>query len=140
MSVFMEAIKVEIYWESKNYCCGWSCDCFGAVICTNKDLENLKSKFESTLKSQVEDMVADGEDVPQWLVDGDYFIEYSLSVSALLRQAERFTTMAAISRVTGINQQLLCNYASSIKKPREAQRERIINGLHQIGQQFLAIR
>ena len=136
----MEKIKVEIYWENKNYCCGWSYKGFGAIICTNKNLDELKSKFEAALKGQVTDMVADGEEVPRWLVQGDYVIDYSLSVSALLRQAEKFTTMAVISRVTGINQKLLSNYASSVKKPREAQRERIVNGLHIIGQQFLSVR
>lgn len=136
----MKTIKVEIYWEEKNYCCGWSCEGFGAILCTNKNLESLKTEFESAIKSQVADMVSEGESIPQWLADGDYIIEYSLSVSALLRQAERFTTMAVISRFTGINQKLLSNYASSVKIPREAQRERIINGLHQIGQQFLAVR
>lgn len=136
----MERIKVEISWEDKNYCCGWSCEGFGAVIVTAKTLEDLKQKFESALNEQIEDMVADGEDVPQWLADGDYEISYSLAVSALLRQAERFTTMAVISRVTGINQRLLGHYASSLKIPREAQRERIVNGLHTIGQQILAVK
>ncbi len=135
----MEAIKVEVYWERKNYCCAWSWKDFGAVICTNKNLDALKSEFESAVKSQVEDMLAAGEPVPQWLADGEYKFIYNLAVSALLRQAEQFTTMAVISRFTGINQKLLSNYASSVKIPREAQRERIVNGLHKIGQQFLAV-
>ncbi|MDE5799756.1 MAG: CopG family transcriptional regulator [Paramuribaculum sp.] len=139
VSVQMEKIKVEIYWEDKNYCCGWSCEGFGAVICTNKNIENLKIEFEEALKSQVKDMVSDGEYVPQWLAEEKYIFEYTLAVSALLRQAERVTTMAVISRVTGINQKLLSNYASSIKIPRDAQRERIVDGLHTIGRQLLSV-
>lgn len=135
----MEKIKVEISWEDKNYCCGWGCDGFGAVLCTNKNLDNLKAEFEESIKSQVDDMVADGEELPAWLKSGEYEIDYTLAVSALLRQAEQFTTMAVISRFTGINQKLLSHYANSVKIPREAQRERIINGLHAIGQQFLAV-
>ena len=135
----METITVEISWEDKNYCCGWGCDGFGAVLCTNKNLNDLKAEFEAAIKSQVVDMVADGEELPSWLVSGEYEFDYSLAVSALLRQAEQFTTMAVISRFTGINQKLLSNYANSVKIPREAQRERIINGLHAIGQQFLAV-
>lgn len=135
----MNTIKVEIYWESKNYCCGWGLEGFGAMMCTNKNLENLKSDFEKSLKSQIEDMLADGESLPKWLAEGNYTVEYTLSVSALLRQAEQYTTMAVISRVTGINQKLLSNYASSVKIPRGAQRERIVNGLHAIGRQFLSV-
>ena len=135
----MEKIKVETSWEDKNYCCGWGCDGFGAVLCTNKNLDNLKAEFEEAIKSQVADMVTDGEELPAWLKSGEYEIDYTLAVSALLRQAEQFTTMAVISRFTGINQKLLSHYANSVKIPREAQRERIINGLHAIGQQFLAV-
>lgn len=135
----METIKVEISWEDKNYCCGWGCDGFGVVLCTNKDMDTLKADFAEAIKHQVTAMTTDGESVPQWLLDNDYTIEYSLTVSALLRQAERFTTMAVISRFTGINQKLLSHYANSLKIPRPAQRERIVDGLHKIGQQFLAV-
>lgn len=85
-------------------------------------------------------MVAAGESVPNWMVLGEYEIEFSLAVSALLRQAETFTTLTVISHFTGINQMLLSHYANSVKKPREAQRERIVNGLYEIGRQALAVR
>lgn len=136
----METIKVEIYWSEKNYCCGWGYEGIGAILCTNKSLDGLKEEFAETLRFHVDAMIEDGEQVPEWLAADDYVIDFTLAVSALLRQAERFTTMAAISRVTGINQKLLSNYASSIKVPRQAQRDRIVAGLHEIGQQFLAVR
>ena len=135
----MKKIKVEISWEDKNYCCGWGYDGFGAVICTNKTLDGVKSEFVKSLETQIKDMVAAGEYVPDWLVSGEYEIEFSLAVSALLRQAETFTTLTVISHFTGINQKLLSHYANSVKIPREAQRERIVNGLHEIGRQALAV-
>lgn len=79
----METIEVEISWEDKNYCCGWGCDGFGAVLCTNKNIDDLKAGFEDALKSQVADMMADGEELPSWLASGDYRVEYSLAVSAV---------------------------------------------------------
>lgn len=84
-------------------------------------------------------MKEDNEPLPEWLSSGDYKIEYTLSASALLRQAESFTTLAAISRATGINQKLLSHYANALKIPRPAQRQRIIDGLHSIGTQILAV-
>ena len=135
----MEKITVEIYWEEKNYCCGWGYEGFGAIVCTNKNLEDLKKEFEQSLSEQAAEMAADDEPIPQWLATGDYEINYELAVSALLRQAEKFTTMAIISRFTGINQKLLSHYANSLKKPREAQRQRIVSGLHEIGRKILAI-
>lgn len=135
----MEKILVEIYWEEKNYCCAWSLEGFGAVICTSKSIDKLKSTFESSLRQQAKDMMADGEEVPEWIASGDYKIEYTLAVSALLRQAEQFTTMAAISRVTGINQKQLSHYANALKIPRQKQRDRIVSGLHEIGNYFLTV-
>ncbi len=135
----MEKITVEVYWEEKNYCCGWGYEGFGAIVCTNKNLEDLKKEFEQSLSEQAAEMAADDEPIPQWLATGDYEINYELAVSALLRHAEKFTTMAIISRFTGINQKLLSHYANSLKKPREAQRQRIVRGLHEIGKEFLAV-
>ena len=135
----METIKVEIYWTDKNYCCAWALEGFGAVTCTSKTLEGLKSEFADALRFQIEEMVNDGEEVPSWLAKGEYEIDFVLAVSALLRQAEQFTTMAAISRATGINQKLLSNYASCVKIPRAPQRKRIVDGLHAIGRSFLAV-
>lgn len=136
----MEKIKVEVNWCEKNFACVWGCPDFGSIIVTNKTLEGLKKEFQKSLQWQIEDMLADGDDVPQFLASGDFEIEYDLHISAILRNAEQFTTMAAISRASGINQRQLTHYASSLKEPRPAQRERIIAGLHRIGESFLAIR
>lgn len=136
----MEKIKVEVNWCEKNFACVWGCPDFGSIIVTNKTLEGLKKEFQLSLQSQIDDMLADGEDIPQFLASGDFEIEYELHISAILRNAEQFTTMAAISRASGINQRQLTHYASSLKEPRPAQRERIIAGLHRIGESFLAIR
>ncbi|MCM1450675.1 MAG: type II toxin-antitoxin system HicB family antitoxin [Clostridium sp.] len=135
----METIKVEVSWSGKNYGGGWGYPEVGAIISTGKTLEEFKDEFVSALEFHVKGMLSDGDTVPQWLADKDYKIEYDLKASALLRQAERFTTMAALSRVTGINQRLLSNYASEVKRPRPAQLKRIVDGIHQIGQSCLAL-
>ncbi|MDE5573419.1 MAG: CopG family transcriptional regulator [Muribaculaceae bacterium] len=135
----METINVKIYWEDKNYCCGWSYSDFGAVLCTSSSLESLKEDFKTSLSEQIESMKADGEELPEWLANGDYNVEFSLEISAILRYAESFTTMAALSRVTGINQKQLNNYASSVRSPRPEQRTRILDGLRAISRQLLAV-
>ena len=134
-----QVIKIEISWCGKNYSCGWDGGSCGVVACTAKTVDDIKKEFEESLRFHVEGMLAGGEDLPGWLADGDYVIEYTLATSALLRQAERFTTMAAISRVTGISQKLLSHYANSVKVPSLLQRERIVDGLHTIGRQILAV-
>jgi predicted RNase H-like HicB family nuclease len=135
----METIKVEIYWEDKNYSCGWATPDFGCILSTGKTIDELKEDFESALKWHIESMREDDEEIPQWAITGEYTIEYSLAVSALLREAEQYTTMAAISRATGISQKLLSQYANSVKKPRPAQRLRILNGLRDMARRFVAL-
>lgn len=132
-------IKVHVGWSGKNFCCGLSENIGGVVAVTAKTLRKLKEDFEESLRWHVESCVEDGDNLPAYIVNGDYTLEYELDAAALLRQAESFTTMAAISRVTGINQKLLSHYANALKKPRPTQRQRIVEGLHAIGRQFLAI-
>lgn len=135
----MKSIKVNIYWADKNYCCGWSDESVGSIICAHKTLDGVKQAFEESLEFHMEGMAADGDKIPEWYVNKEFNIDYELEVSAILRSIEAYTTMAAISRATGINQKQLSHYASSLKTPRMQQREKIVQGLHRIGEAFLAI-
>ena len=135
----METIKVEVHWCEKNYACAVDIPGFASVVVTNKSLDGLKQNFEESLKWTIEDSLEEGESVPYYLMKGDYRVEYSLAVSALLRSAENYTTMAVLSRVTGINQRQLSNYASEVKIPRPAQRDKIISGLREIGKGISAL-
>lgn len=132
-------LKVHVGWSGKNFCCGLSEDIGGVVVVTAKTLSKLKEDFEESLRWHIESCVADGDVLPEYIVNGDYELDYELDTAALLRNAEIFTTMAAISRVTGINQKLLSHYANALKIPRPVQRQRIVDGLHEIGRQFLAV-
>lgn len=132
-------LKVHVGWSGKNFCCGLSENIGGTVVVTAKTLPKLKEDFEESLRLHIEGCLADGDALPDCLAAGNYELDYELDSAAMLREAERFTTMAAISRVTGINQKLLSHYANALKTPRPAQRQRIVDGLHAIGRQFLAV-
>lgn len=132
-------IKVLVNWSGQNFNGGWSYEGFGAIIVTSRTLESFKKDFEEALTFQIEGMIEDGLDIPAFLANGEYKIEYDLETAALLREAESFTTMAALSRTTGINAKLLSHYANGLKKPRKEQRRRIVEGLHAIGRRALAL-
>lgn len=132
-------LKVHVGWSGKNFCCGLSEDIGGVVVVTAKTLSKLKEDFEESLRWHIEGCLADGDELPDYMISGNYELDYELDSAAMLREAERFTTMAAISRATGINQKLLSHYANALKIPRPAQRQRIVDGLHMIGRQFLAV-
>ena len=83
--------------------------------------------------------IEDGDSFPEYLASGDYEIEYNLDAAALIRNAETFTTMSVISRISGINRKQLSHYANGVKHPRPAQIARIKAALAIIGTQLLAL-
>ncbi len=134
-----QMMKVDVTWTDDNFGCAWSDDVAGTVVVTAKTLDKLKADFEESLRLHIEGCLEDGDELPEYLVKGNYEIEYVLNTAALLRDAEEYTTMAALSRASGINQKQLSHYASGLKNPRPVQVERIKEGLHRIGTQLLAL-
>lgn len=136
----MEKIRVDVQWCNKNFGASLSDNVPGAVVLTAKTFEELQREVPETLRFHVEGMVADGDDVPQWLRDGDYEFDYNLvDVSTLLHAYEPYFTLAALSYASGINQHQLSHYANGVKQPRPQQRQRIVEGLHKIGRELLAV-
>ena len=136
----MEKIRVDVAWCDKNFGASFGENVPGAVVLTAKTYEELLREVPDTLRFHIEGMVADGDDVAKWLVDGDYEFEYNLmDVATVLRAYEPFISLAAISRASGINQHLLSHYANGMKQPRPKQRQRIVDGIHKIGRKLLAV-
>ncbi len=132
-------LKIDVSWTGKNFCCAWSDEDAGTVVATAKTLPKLKKDFAKSLKWHIEGCIADGDYMPTYLATGDYELQFELDTAALLRDAETYTTMAAISRASGINPKQLSHYANGLKQPRQKQRDRIVAGLNMIGAQLLAL-
>lgn len=133
-------LEIEVDWADGNFCCGWGDPEVGVIMATARDLDKLKANFAESLGLQLESCLRDGANLPDWLVQGEYSLDFRLSAAALLREAERYTTLTAISRACGINAKQLSHYAAGLKKPRQAQRERIMAGLRFISRQVMALR
>lgn len=132
-------LNIKVGWTGDNYCCGWSDENLGTVVVTAKNLEDLKTNFAESLELHIEGCRADGDDVPDYFVSGEYSLNYVLDAAALLQDAEQYTTIAAISKASGINQRQLSHYANGVKKARPAQRDRIVSGLRQIASHMLTL-
>ena len=131
---------MDVAWCDKNFGASLGENVPGAVVLTAKTYEELLREVPETLRFHVEGMLADGDDVPQWLIDGDYEFEYNLiDVATVLRAYEPFVSLAALSRASGINQHQLSHYANGLKQPRPQQRQRIVDGIHKIGRELLAV-
>lgn len=125
----METIIVEVRWCDRNFGVTFSANVPGAIVVTAKTYDELLKEIPETLKFNVEGMVA----------DGDYEISYHLDAVALIHSCERYASLAAISRASGVNERLLSHYANGIKTPRAKQRMRIVEGIHKIGRTLLNI-
>lgn len=136
----MEKVRVDVAWCDKNFGASLGENVPGAVLVTAKTFAELQKEVKDTLAFHIEGMMMDGDDVPQWLAEGDYEFEYNfMDTVSLLRAYEPYVSLAAISRSSGINQHLLSHYANGIKKPRAQQRARIVQGIHEIGKELLAV-
>ena len=60
-------------------------------------------------------------------------------MESLLFFYEKILSKAALERLTGINQKQLSHYACGRSKPRPAQAQKIVNALHTLGRDLLAI-
>ena len=103
----MEKIVVNVSWCDKNFGASLSENVPGAVVITAKSYDELVDEVRETLKFHVEGMIADGDDIPQWLREGDYEFEYHLDASALLQMCSPYASIAAISRASGITKNIL---------------------------------
>ena len=135
----MKKIKSKISWSGKNFCATNDSEIDGCIIVTAKTFEDVKKEFAESLAFHIKGMIKDGDFVPEWLSAGRYEIVYTFEVSALLRYAETYTSISAISRVSGINQKSLSHYANARRIPRANQQQRIINALHKIGKELSVV-
>lgn len=132
-------LLIHVSYTDHNYCCSYSgAEINGTVVQTARTLDELKREFEEGLRFHVESCVESGDMLPEYIVNADYNLEYRLDVPALIRDAERFTTLTALSVASGINKKQLSHYVNGEKKARPDKREKIIKGLHEIGRQALA--
>jgi len=136
----MEVINVTISWSGKNYCaCTKGDEVNGVIAVTNKSLDGLKKDFSESLKFHIEGCIQDNDILPDWVVSGNYMLNFILDASALIHSLDGIIVRSAIARVTGINEKLIGHYASGNRNPRQKQREKIVNGIHVINRELASI-
>lgn len=131
---------IKVSWTDKNFSAYYADEQIGAVVATAKTLEELKRSFKEAFEFHINGMKKDGESIPEWADKGEYEFEWQLTAAALIRACEPYTSLAAIARASGINEQQLSHYANGVKIPRPQQRERIVAGIHKIGQAFMQVK
>ena len=72
----MEKIIVDVAWCDRNYGGSLGSNVPGAVVFAAPTFEALQKEAKESLEFHVEGLVENGEDVPEWLKNGDYEFVY----------------------------------------------------------------
>ena len=75
----MEKIIVDVAWCDRNYGGSFGSNVPGAVVFTAPTFEALQKEAKESLEFHVEGLMENGEDVPEWLKNGDYEFEYNIT-------------------------------------------------------------
>lgn len=73
------------------------------------------------------------------ILDGEYEIIYKFDTQSLLNYYKGIFTNASLERITGIKQKQIQHYASGLKKPRAAQKQKIQDSLHILAGELMAV-
>lgn len=130
-------IRVDVSWCENKFSASLGVNVPGIGVFTADTFVDLQIDVEASLAFHIERLVANGNEVPQWLVNKEYEFEYRfLDAQSLLNAYRPYISLAAISRVSGINQNLLSQYANGLKTTRPYQLKRIMDAIHQIGNEL----
>lgn len=136
----MEKVIVNVAWCDKNFGGSFGDNIPGAIVFTAPTFEQLQKEAKESLDFHVEGLIENGEEIPEWLKNGDYEFVYNYQdITTILKAYSPYISLAAISRASGVSHGLLSHYANGLKKPREKQKQRIVAGLHKIGSELEAI-
>jgi hypothetical protein len=91
----MEKINVKIGWSGENYSCVVDDAALnGVILVTCKTLEGIKKKFQESLQFHINGCIQDGDQLPEWLTNGQYDINYRIPRS---QQKKKLLTQFTVS-------------------------------------------
>jgi predicted RNase H-like HicB family nuclease len=132
----MKKIKVILELGKDGY--GTSFKGFPTVFGFGETVEKAKSDAQVALNGYVKALEISGQSIPE-ILQGEYELVFEFDIIALLKYIDGTVTKTALAKACGMNASQLTHYSSGLKKPRKEQREKIINGLHRIGNDLIAV-
>ncbi len=131
-----QRVLVELFHSGRNFSA--HIEDLPGCIATGSTFHELKKNLLEGIEIHLEGMREDQEPIPA-LFENEWILEYKFSAEALLNAYSSIFTKAALSRITGINERQLWHYAAGVRKPRPEQVKRIEKGIHELGQELLAL-
>jgi len=132
----MEKVLVEIEFTGNNYCA--HAPILQGCVSTGGTLDEMKKNIKEAIESHVEVSLEHGDPIPD-VFKGKYELVFKLSTEAMLNAYSNVFTKTALSRITGINERQLWHYAAGVRHPHKTQSQRIMQGLHSLGRELIAV-
>ena len=130
----METLKIIIE-KTSDYYDAYADNCDG-IYGAGNTVEEAKENVIEGLRLFVE--TRKKEELPE-ILKGEYQIIYKFDTQSFLNYYNNIFSKPALEKLTGINQKQLHHYASGLRKPRQAQREKIGYALHNLGRELLSV-
>ena len=128
----MKKIIATLEWSKDGY--GIWFEEFPNVFSFANTVEEAKIKSKEVIEYSFEDE----QKKPAWLEKG-FEIAIRFDTAGLLNYYQHIFTKRALSKVTGVNESLLSQYAMGIKKPGPKQRNKIEKGIHNLSRELQSV-
>ena len=132
----MKQIHVTLEMGKDGY--GVSFDEIPNVFGFGETVNDAKADAKASLYFYIECLNKTKRAIPE-ILQGEYELIFQFDVEALLKYINGTVTKTALAKASGINPTQLSHYSSGLKKPRKEQREKIIAGLHKLGQELISV-
>lgn len=107
-------------------------------IASGKTLPGIKQNIREAVDFHIEGMKLENLQIPESF-HGEFVLFYKMDIASLFDWFSGVLTKSGISRITGMNQSLISQYASGIKTPSSKQSKKIEKAIHSLGQELLEI-
>ena len=105
----------------------------------DENFHEMVYMLEGSINCGVDIYLEIDAEIPEWYYSKEYrFIYVFDNMQTLLKAYTTHISLAAISKITGINQALLSHYANGLKVPRKKQAELIVSAIKRIGEELSA--
>ena len=132
----MRQINVSLEMGKDGY--GVSYDEIPNVFGFGETVELAKKDARVSLDFYVECLNKNQMPIPE-ILQGEYELIFEYDIEALLKYIDGTITKTALAKASGINTTQLSYYSSGLKKPRKEQHDKIIAGLHKIGNSLISV-
>ncbi len=107
-------------------------------IATGETLTEIKKNMNEAVAIHLNLMRKDGDSIPKEFQD-KYELEFQIDLESFLTVYKGIFSQSALARITGINESLMRQYFSGNKKPRQAQIQKIEEGIHRLGEELISV-